>query len=173
MLDSALPILGEKGQGTVEAAFVLPILLGLTLLMIQPGIILYDRIVMEAAASEGCRLLAVSGSDFGDTSASVDLFIRHRLASIPPHELFHMHDGGCSWSIDLDGDEDAARVSVTIRNEIKPVPLLSWGLAMMGALTDSGTMIVSVEESAATQPDWARSTEAGSDVSEWAGAWSK
>ncbi len=59
----------ERGQGTVEAAFVLPVLLGLVLFLLQPGIVLYDRVVMKSAAAEACRLLAISGSDFGDSSA--------------------------------------------------------------------------------------------------------
>ncbi len=41
----------DVGQGTVEAALVLPVLLIALLLLIQPGILLYDRIVMENAAA--------------------------------------------------------------------------------------------------------------------------
>ena len=48
----------ESGQATVEAAFLLPVLFVGLLLLMQPGILLYDRLVMQAAASEGCRLLA-------------------------------------------------------------------------------------------------------------------
>lgn len=49
--------LGERGQSTVEAAFALPIILACVLLLIQPGIILYDRMVMRAAAAEGVAFL--------------------------------------------------------------------------------------------------------------------
>ncbi len=48
----------ERGQATVEAAFAVPVLMVLVLVLVQPGIILYDRIVMEGAAAAGCRLLA-------------------------------------------------------------------------------------------------------------------
>ena len=61
----------ERGQGTVEAAFVLPVLLGLVLFLLQPGIVLYDRVVMKSAAAEACQLLAVSGSDFGESEEAV------------------------------------------------------------------------------------------------------
>lgn len=81
----------ERGQGTVEAAFVLPVLLGLVLFLLQPGIVLYDRVVMKSAAAEACRLLAISGSDFGESEEAVKAFIRHRLAAIPPQDLFHVH----------------------------------------------------------------------------------
>ena len=36
----------------MEAAFALPVLMVLLLLLIQPGIVLYDRMVMQAAAAE-------------------------------------------------------------------------------------------------------------------------
>ncbi len=47
----------ERGQATVEAAFAVPVLMVLVLMLVQPGIIRYDRIVMEGAAAAGCRLL--------------------------------------------------------------------------------------------------------------------
>ena len=48
----------ERGQSTVEAAFLFPVVFVLVLLLVQPGILLYDRIVMEGAAADACRLLA-------------------------------------------------------------------------------------------------------------------
>lgn len=48
----------EKGQAAVECAFLIPVTLLLLMLLIQPGIILYNHMVMKAAASEGCRLIA-------------------------------------------------------------------------------------------------------------------
>ncbi len=50
----------EAGQATVEAAFLVPVLFIVLLLLLQPGILLYDRIVMQGAAAQGCRLLATS-----------------------------------------------------------------------------------------------------------------
>ena len=40
----------EAGQATVEAAFALPIALALVILLVQPGILLYDR---HAASCRG------------------------------------------------------------------------------------------------------------------------
>ncbi|MFR1637837.1 MAG: TadE family protein [Eggerthellaceae bacterium] len=56
----------ESGRATVEAAFLLPVLFVGLLLLMQPGILLYDRLVMQAAASEGCRLLATKTAAAGD-----------------------------------------------------------------------------------------------------------
>lgn len=49
---------GTKGQATIEAAALIPVLFILLLLLLQPSILLFDRIVMKNAAAEGCRLLA-------------------------------------------------------------------------------------------------------------------
>ena len=45
-----------RGQSTVEAAVALPVVFLLVLLLVQPGIVLYDRMVMAGAAGRGSRL---------------------------------------------------------------------------------------------------------------------
>ena len=60
---------GERGQATVEAAFLIPVLFTVLLLSVQPGMVLYDRKVMQAAVSDACRLVAVK-TDAGDQCAS-------------------------------------------------------------------------------------------------------
>ena len=40
----------ERGQATVEAAVLIPALFTALLLLLQPGILLYDRMVMQGAA---------------------------------------------------------------------------------------------------------------------------
>ena len=75
----------EKGQGTVEAAVAIPVLFLLLLVLLQPGIVLYDRLVMGNAAAEGCRLLTTATSEM---TGSCEAFIRHRLAAVPQHECF-------------------------------------------------------------------------------------
>ena len=82
----------ESGQATVEAAFLLPVLFVGLLLLMQPGILLYDRLVMQAAASEGCRLLATKTAAAGDMAESCEAFVRHRLGAIPPVSCFHVHE---------------------------------------------------------------------------------
>ena len=113
----------ERGQGTVEAAIVIPVLFLLMLMLLQPGIILYDRIIMGSAAAEGCRLLATAS----DASGSYEAFIRHRLAAVPQHDCFHVHHGSCSWRIEMSGNESSEVVSVRICNELRPLPLFDAG----------------------------------------------
>ena len=100
---------GERGQATVEAAFLIPVLFTVLLLSVQPGMVLYDRMVMQAAASDACRLAAVKTDAVGDSSQAVEAFVRHRLGAIPPVPCFHVHDGGCSWEVSVQGDEHSKR----------------------------------------------------------------
>ena len=121
----------QRGQGTVEAAVAIPVVFLLLLLLIQPGIILYDHLVMGNAAAEGCRLLATATSSYGDMGQSCEAFIRHRLAAVPQHECFHVHDGGCSWGIELVGGETSEEVTVRITNELRPLPLFDAGSRLL------------------------------------------
>lgn len=158
----------RSGQASVEAALMLPVLLGLMLLLIQPGIVLYDRTVMQSAAAEACRTLCtVSG---GDQEIARSLVLR-RLGSVPQHELFHIHDGGCSWDVSLSGDESSDMVRVAITNELKPVPLISFFAKALGLTTSGGTFQLKVETEMRTRPDWVASSPAGSSAANWVGAW--
>lgn len=158
-----------RGQGTVEAAFVIPILFITMLLLIQPGIILYDRMVMNAACAEGCRVLATSTDAYGSGREACEAFVRHRLASIPPQDCFHVHDAGCTWEVSLVGDESSDSVTVSIKNQVKPLPLFDGAATLAGMTNANGYLEINVSRSMATQPAWALQQE-GSPQS-WIGAW--
>ena len=159
----------ERGQGTVEAAVVIPVLFLLLLLLLQPGIVLYDRLIMGGAAAEGCRLLATAT---GDMSGSCEAFIRHRLAAVPQHECFHVHRGTCSWVIDLEGGESSPTATVRIRNELRPLPLFDAGAKLLGLTNGNGNLEIEESVTMPTQPDWVSSSELGLAPSTWIGAWS-
>lgn len=161
----------ERGQATVEAAIVLPALFVALLLLLQPGIILYDRIVMNAAASEACRLLATKTDVAGDMQASCEAFVKHRLGAIPPVSCFHMHEGTCSWMVRFEGNEGSDVVGVTIENEVRLLPLLDAGGALLGIVNERGNFVVSVTCSQVVQPEWVAGADAGRDPSGWIGAW--
>ena len=159
----------ERGQGTVEAAFLIPVLFTGMLLLLQPGIVLYDRIVMQAAASEACRLLATATSLTGDMTESCESFVMHRLSAVPQVACFHVHDGGCTWEIELEGDEDSDVVSVTIRNEVRPLPLIGVGATLLGIVNADGNLTIEVVCSEDIQPSWVDAL--GTSAGDWAGAW--
>lgn len=150
---------------------MIPVLFALLLLLVQPAILLYDRMVMQAAATETCRLLATAAPAGGVDEGRCEEYARHRLGSIPSVDAFHVHDGGCTWNVELQGDESSAVVSVRISTEVKPLPLVGMAATLLGASNGRGNFEVQVEASQATQPDWARAAEGGLDPSGWIGAW--
>lgn len=158
----------ERGQATVEAAFALPVVMVLVLLLVQPGIILYDRVVMQNAAAEGCRLLATSTGE--NTQVNED-FIRRRLSAIPQQSLFHVHDPACTWVVELTGSESSEQANVTLSTEVKPLPLIGAGAAFLGMTNESGNLVVRVSVSETTQPQWAAQSEGGINPARWIGAW--
>ncbi len=161
----------SRGQATVEAAFLIPVLFMGLLLLVQPGILLYDRIVMNGAASEACRLLATKTDAAGAMQESCEAFVRHRLGAVPPVSCFHVHEGGCTWDIRLEGDESSGKVSVTIENQARPLPLLDVAGALLGAVNKRGNFVVRVSCSQPVQPAWVEGAPAGDDPAGWIGAW--
>lgn len=151
------------GQSTIEAAFVLPVLMLLLLMMLQPGICLYDHIVMRSAAAEGCRLLATSSAD---ASTNED-YIRRRLSAIPDIPIFHDHSGECSYEIEMFGDETSSEVGVRISNRMKPLPLLDLAMRLANVLDDGGYLVIEARSDMRTQPGWAASSSEGSSPREW------
>lgn len=158
------------GQATVEAAFLIPVLLIALLLLVQPGILLYDRMVMGAAAAEACRLLATKTDAAGDMGASCEAFVRHRLGSVPPVACFHVHEGRCSWDVRLEGGEGSNAVRATIANEARPLPLIGAGAALLGIVNAEGNFSIEVTAEQEVQPGWTQSAPGGGPAG-WVGAW--
>lgn len=160
----------QEGQATVEAAIMIPVLFLVLLLLLQPSFILYDRIIMQSAAQEACRLLATKTAVLGSMDGSCEAFIRHRLSAIPQVSCFHVHDGTCSWDIDVVGDEGSSEVTVRIATQVRPLPLLDMTSALLGLVNDQGNLVVEVEATSPTQPQWVAASTSLSPSS-WIGAW--
>lgn len=157
------------GQSTVEAALLVPILLGCVLLLVQPGIYLYDRMVMQATASEACRLLSTLPA--GEEEV-VEGYVRRRLAAIPQQDCFHVHAGSsCSWKIETRGGQESETVAVSIENKLKPLPLIDFACNAVGSTDEDGCWTLRTEVEMATQPGWVSSSRSGSDPSSWVGDW--
>lgn len=153
-----------KAQSTVEAAFALPVLMILVLLLVQPGILLYDRMIMTSAASEGCRLYSTASSDVAGTCED---FIRRRLSAIPQLDQFHVHSSGCSWNIAFGGGEGSQVSQVEISTEVKPLPLLGSGMRLLGILNSSGNLVMKVSSVQKMQPDWISNSAEGQNPETW------
>ena len=157
----------KAGQTTVEAAFALPVLFLLVLLLVQPGIVLYDRMVMEGAAAEGCRVLATSDGD----AAAAEAFVRRRLGAVPEHDNFHVHRSGCTWEVHCEGGGSADRSQVTVRCEVRPLPLLDGASVLLGLVNERGNLTVEVRRTLPTRAAWAQESLGGASPHEKAGEW--
>lgn len=157
----------ERGQATVEAAVALPLVFLLVLMLVQPGIVLYDHMVMGSAAAEGCRLLATAQ---GDADACVS-FVKRRLGAVPPVDCFHVHGSGCTWEVLCEGGGSADRARVTVRTELRPLPLFDGAAAMLGLVNERGNMVVEVTAQAPVRASWAQTSLRGETPGERAGEW--
>ncbi len=150
----------ERGQSTVEAAILLPVLFVVLGLLLQPAVLLYNHCIMNAAAAEGCRLVATSTSD----EASLRAYMERRLGAIPAIPMFHEGD---EWDISWSGG--AGEASVSIANSVQPLPLFGITAGLMGQINASGSIEQHVEASCSSVPTW--TIEQGYDPSAWIGAW--
>lgn len=150
------------GQSSVEAAYVIPVLLVLFLILMQPSILLYNRVVMGNAAAEGCRVLATM---LESEKSACEAFVLRRLGSIPDQENFHVHKATCSWEVELVGSETSAEVSVKIEQEVKLLPLLDGMARAFGAADENGCIKQSVEVKMPSKSPWVSSE--GTNPSDW------
>lgn len=157
------------GQATVEGAFLIPLILLLLMMLIQPGILLYDRMVMQSAAAEGCRLLATRPVDsYGSEAAFKEYVLRH-LGSIPQQDNFHIHESGCSWVVELKGDETHERVGVSIENRVKLLPFFDFGASALGLTGSDGYLPQKVEVAQQVKSDWVLNNDLGLVPDSWVG----
>lgn len=145
---------------------MVPVLFVVLLALLQPGIILYDRVVMNYAAAEGCRLLATGTDSAGMSEDRCRELIKRHLGAIPPQDLFHMHDEGCSYDIELSGNERTALVAVKISNRVELLPLFDAGAALAGVSQD-GTLEIQVERTAMTKATWLGTASSELDPNAW------
>lgn len=156
----------RSGQSTIEAAFALPILMILVLLLIQPAIVLYDRMVMSSAAAEGCRLYSTASSD---VVGKCEDYVKRRLSAIPQMDQFHVHSKGCTWNVSFEGGEGSQVSRVLISTEVRPLPLIGSGMWALGLLNRQGNLKIEVESMQKMQPDWVANSAEGTDPANWAG----
>lgn len=154
----------ERGQATVEAAFLLPVFLMVLGLMVQPALMLYTRCVMYAAAAEGCRMLETKTVD----DAAAKAFIVRRLKMVPNADAFHM--GATSgWQIEMTGGGGIGDVSVKIVNKMRPLPLLGIAAGLYADRQQDGSLRQEVSVDGRLWPQWAQA--AGTGPGSLAGAW--
>lgn len=155
---------GRSGQATVEAALLVPLVLACLLLLVQPAIVLYDRAVMEAAASQGCRLLETRATQ---SEEDAEAFVRRRLAAIPDTEIFHAG----TWDIEVEGAEGSAEVRVRIEHVLDPLPLAGVAMATMGMTDGCGLYRQEAECRSKVRDEWLMESKNGADPEAWMQRW--
>ena len=147
------------GQSTVEAAVLLPSLMLLLALILQPACLVYTRSVMQAAAAETARAaLTADDGAVGDLEA----FALRRLAAVPEVSVFHV-GGQSDWDVRIEGVGSSPRV--TIRGHVRPLPLLGVLADTLGERDGQG-VLVSVEARGVGRQSWVRGSYA-----DWVGQW--
>lgn len=132
----------------MEAALLLPSLLLVVGLMVQPICLFYTRAVMNAAASEGARLLLTKSTHTSEEE--ITSFLKRRLRAVPSLAIFH-EGGEDGWDITYEIHESL--LSVGISSKVKPLPLFGFLSALLTGSSDGeGTIQVRVEES--LRPHW-------------------
>ena len=97
--------------------------------------------------------------------------MRRRLGAIPPLDVFHVHDSGCTWEVRCEGGGAADVARVTVRTEARPLPLLDGGATLLGMVNERGNLVVEVTATAPTRASWAQESLNGASVNGKAGEW--
>jgi Flp pilus assembly protein TadG len=103
----------ERGTAAVEFALVLPLVLVVVLALVQTGLLVRDRILVEAAARAGARAAAVADDGSAIRSAAV--------AAAPS-----LDEGALAVSVERAGTRGAP-VTVAVRyTSAVRVPFVEW-----------------------------------------------
>ena len=153
--------IGERsGQTSVEAALLVPVVLTLVALLVQPACVLYTRAVMASTAAELTRLAATSRGDEGDVRS----YALRRLAAVPDLPVFH-EGGEGAWEVSVTGPGDEGRVTASVEGSVRPLPLLGAIVAALGT-SAGGSVELRVEVTREVRASWI-----GGDYAEWVGIW--
>ena len=150
---------GVSVQSSVEAALLLPAVLLVVGMLVQPVCVAYTRVVMHSAAAEAVRLMTTSQ----DLDACRNYVLR-RLDAVPPAALFHV-GGREDWQIDLTPPGEGSAAEATIRGRVRPLPIGGAFVRAMGT-GDGADVEMAVRVTAELRPAWLEG-----DYGEWVCMW--
>lgn len=148
-----------RGQGTVEAAVVLPSVMLLFALLLQPVCLSYTRAIMRGAAGECARAAATA---YGSDMAACRAYALRRLEAVPEVPLFHV-GGARDWKVDISRSD--GHVEVSIQGHARPLPIMG-ALAALASMSDGQGVVLRVSLSEDTRPSWV-----GGSYSDWQSMW--
>ncbi len=127
-----------SGQATVEAVFLIPVMCVLLLILLQPALLLLNRLVMEMTANDVCRFVMTHDCKGMQSHPynEAELYALRRLEAIPSVPI--LHEG--FWTVEIQGDECLGEVVIHIEHKVKPLPLLQVGLGFGDTLDSKGLL---------------------------------
>lgn len=126
---------------------MLPVLMFLFAMLLQPICAFYTLAVMNHTAAECARVTLTTGDD-----AVVRSYALRRLRAVPEASLFHV--GGTSdWSIDVQRLDGGRTVSVSIAGHLRPLPLFGVPMQLLGRRDGQGVLI-QTEVIERMRPSW-------------------
>lgn len=138
---------------------MLPTLMLLFALLMQPVCVLFTRMIMRHAAAETARVAATSADD--DVCRS---FALRRLDAVPEVSLFHV-GGRDDWQVGVERTDDGRRAAVEISGHVRPLPLMGVVMSALGERDATG-VVVRERVSEQVRPSWL-----GGDYESWVGMW--
>ncbi len=130
----------DRGQALTEAPVIITVLCVLSLILLQPVVTLYTKMVLGAAAASLCRVVATEagGRDAASGQRLLWTYAEGKIAGLPRGSAFQIPG---SLRVEVSGDAYADKVSVQLSLSQKTLPLL--GL-LVGA-GSNGSVEVSAE----------------------------
>lgn len=145
----------ERGQASVEAAFLMPVSALLLLLLIQPICLLYTKAIMWEAAAETARAALTTSS-----AKDLEEYALRRLAAVPGIGIFHAG----SWDVAVSGMEEET-VTVRISGHADALPLAG-AIAAIGTGADEEGLVLEVAVEERLRPSWVEGS-----YDEWIEVW--
>lgn len=138
---------------------ILPSVMLVFALLLQPVCLSYTRAIMREAAGE-CARAALTA--YGGDMAACRSYALRRLEAVPEVPLFHVGGKG-DWTIDI--SSSGGHVEVSIRGHARPLPLMG-ALAALASQRDGTGLVLSVTLSEEMRPSWL-----GGDYGDWQSMW--
>ncbi|MDO4536744.1 MAG: pilus assembly protein [Coriobacteriales bacterium] len=147
-----------RGQSTVEAAVLLPTLMLLFALLVQPICVLYTRTIMAHVASELARVALTERDE-----QQVRSYALRRLEAVPEASLFHV-GGQADWELSSQCTSDGT-VCVEISGHLRPLPFFGVATWLLGE-RDGADLLLRVRVEETLRPTWLEG-----DYDEWVQVW--
>jgi len=134
-LRGRLRLRDDSGQAVAEAPIAIIALVALVILLLQPTILLYDRVIMNNAVAEAARV-QVTEMDGGAQRGHLAAFVERRLRTIPNNPYFR------NAKPTVTPIEAGDYVGVKLTLSVRPLPVLGPAMSWLGKRGPSGEILI-------------------------------